>query len=38
MRRAPEAYDLDDEEVDIDAALETMVAIAAETALGMSHA
>jgi hypothetical protein len=37
-RRAREAYDLDDEEVDIDAALETMVAIAAETALGMSHA
>jgi len=37
-RRVPEAYDLDDEEVDIDAALETMVAIASKTALGMSHA
>ena len=38
MRRAPKAYDSDDEEVNIDVALETMVAITTETALGMSDA
>ena len=37
-RRAPEAYDSDDEDVDVDAALQPMVAVAAESAAGMSDA